>query len=197
MAAGGTPRQGYFELDENQEDWPLYGVDRVVMFSGGLDSLAGAVETASKGGGLVLVSHRPVAMQSKRRAEALFGLIKGGHQGPMIHVPVWINKDKGMSKEFTQRTRSFLYSALGSIVADSVKADGVSFFENGIVSLNLPVADEVFAPCLADDPSLGPGAVQSAIPLILGRKFVIDNPFEFMTKTEVVQVIGEEALGPG
>ncbi len=193
MAPGGTPRQGYFELDENQEDWPLYGVDRVVMFSGGLDSLAGAVETASKGGGLVLVSHRPVAMQSKRQS-ALFGLIKGNHQGPMIHVPVWINKDKAKSKEFTQRTRSFLYSALGSIVADSVKAHGVSFFENGIVSLNLPVADEVLRsrasrtthPWVLEQFSL-------LYTLILGRKFIIDNPFEFMTKTEVVQVIAKRA----
>ena len=114
----------------------------------------------------------------------------------MIHVPVWINKDKGKSKEHTQRTRSFLYSALGSIVADSVKAHGVRFFENGIVSLNLPVADEVLRsrasrtthPWALDQFSL-------LYSLILGRTFVVDNPFEFMTKTEVVQVIAARA-GP-
>src|SRR5215207_1902557 len=60
-----------------------------------------------------------------------------------IHVPVWINKDKSLGREYTQRTRSFLYSALGVVIAESVKAGGVRFFENGIVSLNLPVADEV------------------------------------------------------
>jgi hypothetical protein len=62
----GAPKQAYFELDENQEDWPFHGVERVLMFSGGLDSLAGAVETASNGGRLVLVSHRPVSTQSKK-----------------------------------------------------------------------------------------------------------------------------------
>src|SRR5947209_1359018 len=31
--------------------------------------------------------------------------------------------------------------------------------------------------------------------LILGRPFVVDNPFQFMTKTEVVQLIGSKGHG--
>lgn len=137
-------KQGYLEFAEG-DDWPFQGVDRVLMFSGGLDSLAGAVETAAKSGNLVLVSHRPVATQSKRQIQLFEALKESLRKTPsvqMIHVPVWINKEKALGREHTQRTRSFLYSTLGTIVAESVKAGGVRFFENGVVSLNLPLADE-------------------------------------------------------
>ncbi len=171
-------------------DWPFYNAERVIMFSGGLDSLAGVVETATQGTNLVLVSHRPVSIQSSRQA-ALYDRIKKAFPPvKIIHVPVWINKTETISKEFTQRTRSFLYSALGAIVATSVNASGVRFFENGVVSLNFPVAGEV----------IGARASRTTHPktlfdferlysLVLGRKFVVDNPFIYRTKKEVLETI--------
>lgn len=47
----------YFEFPD-RDDWPFHKSERVVMFSGGLDSLAGIVEGASSGDKAVLVSHR-------------------------------------------------------------------------------------------------------------------------------------------
>ena len=82
------------------------------MFSGGLDSLAGAVEMARTGGGLTLVSHRPVSTLSSRQRN-LFRELKREFPGRLIRVPVWINKQEGLGRESTQRTRSFLYAALG------------------------------------------------------------------------------------
>jgi hypothetical protein len=195
LAKRGRKRQEFFEMSEDQDDWPFSGVDRVLMFSGGLDSLAGAIETFTRGGRLVLVSHRPVSIQSKKQ-KALVDLLRKSYPGPMIHVPVWINKDENKSKEHSQRTRSFLYSALGAIVAASVRAGGVRFFENGVVSLNLPVADEV----------IGSRASRTTHPwaldlfgrfysLVLDRKLVVDNPYQFMTKAEVVKVIAENGGG--
>jgi len=60
-----SDQQQYIELGE-LEDWPFYAPERVIMFSGGLDSLAGAVETAKAGEKVVLVSHRPVSTLSSR-----------------------------------------------------------------------------------------------------------------------------------
>jgi hypothetical protein len=77
------------------------------------------------------------------RQRRLFSELKKEFPDQLIHIPVWINKSEKLGRrEPTQRTRSFLYSALGAVVAHSVRAGGVQFFENGIVSLNLPVADE-------------------------------------------------------
>ena len=44
------------------KDWPFQNPERVLLFSGGLDSLAGAVEGAKRGDKLVLVSHRSISV---------------------------------------------------------------------------------------------------------------------------------------
>jgi hypothetical protein len=184
-------KQGYFEFGANK-DWPFYKPERVIMFSGGLDSLAGTVETAAKGKNLVLVSHRPVAAQSSRQTKLFSGLQSAFPAVKMIHIPVWINKDKNIGREHTQRTRSFLYSALGTVVAASIQAPGVRFFENGVVSLNLPVADEVIGARASR--TTHPQALQwfgQLYSLVLGRTLELDNPFFFNTKQEVIEIIAQ------
>lgn len=186
--------QEYLEFCD-EEDWAFYGAPRVLMFSGGLDSLAGAVETASAGDGLLLVSHRPVSTLDSRQRR-LFSEIARGYSNPMIHVPVWINKEENLGREHTQRTRSFLYSALGVVIAESTKSQGVRFFENGVVSLNLPVADEVQrarASRTTHPRSLA--LFTSLYTLLTERSFVVDNPFIFKTKTEVVSILKERNVG--
>jgi hypothetical protein len=133
-------QQPYFEFGD-RKDWPFHSPERMLMFSGGLDSLAGAVETAMGGDRLVLVSHRPVSTLDSRQKK-LFTELQKQFPDRLIRIPVWINKEGAFGREPTQRTRSFLYSALGTLVAQSVQAGGVRFYENGIVSLNFPIAEE-------------------------------------------------------
>jgi len=180
----------YFEFGD-LETWPFYGVERVIMFSGGLDSLAGAVESASRGDKLVLVSHRSVTTLDSRQRN-LSARLKQKYAGQIVHIPVWINKDVSLGRESTQRTRSFLYAALGTVIAESVKSGGVRFFENGIVSLNLPVADEVLRARASR--TTHPAALHMFTELfrmVTGRDFVVDNPYFCSTKTEVVRKIAE------
>lgn len=182
------PTQGYLEFG-GDEDWPFDGAERVLLFSGGLDSLAGALETARSEQKLVLVSHSPVSTMIKRQRE-LFEELRKKLPLPMIHVPVWINKQGRMAVEHTQRTRSFLYSALGTVIAESVKAGGVRFFENGIVSLNLPVADEVLqARASRTTHPLTLDLFQKLYSLVTGRDFRVDNPYLFKTKTDIVSIV--------
>jgi hypothetical protein len=111
----------------------------------------------------------------------------------MIHVPVWVNKDENNGREPTQRTRSFLYASLGVIVAVSVRAAGVRFFENGVVSLNLLVADEVTRSRASR--TTHPMALNlfgAFFSMVLERQLVVDNPFLLKTKAEVVSLIGEQ-----
>src|SRR5581483_10057630 len=188
------PVQEYLEFG-NSEDWEFYGIDRVIMFSGGLDSLAGSVLSASKGEKLMLVSHSPVSTMISRQRK-LFNCLRGSFKVPMIHVPVWINKDEALGREHTQRTRSFLFSALGALIAESIKAGGVRFFENGVVSLNLPVADEVLRARASR--TTHPFTLQKFSEfyrLVVNRDFVIDNPFVFMTKAETISLLAEHGAG--
>jgi hypothetical protein len=177
--------QDYLDFG-SEEDWQFYHPDRVVMFSGGLDSLAGATETLSKGENTVLVSHRPVGSIDSRQ-KRLVATLRSRFPNQLIHIPICINKNKNLGREHTQRTRSFLYSAIGCVVASAVKARGVRFFENGIVSLNLPVADEVLQARASR--TTHPIAVEQLgkfYSLVLERDLVIDNPYIYQTKTEIV-----------
>jgi hypothetical protein len=185
------PNQQYLEFGE-LEDWLFYNPERVVMFSGGLDSLAGAVETARNGANVVLVSHRPVSTLDSRQ-RTLFAELRKEFPTSVIHIPVWINKAEKFGREPTQRTRSFLYSALGTVVAESVRAGGVRFFENGIVSLNLPVADEAIRARASR--TTHPIALQlftSLYSAVTERDFTVDNPYRFKTKTDVVAILSEQ-----
>lgn len=178
----------YFEFHD-QNDWPFHNPDRVLMFSGGLDSLAGIVETAASGGKSVLVSHRPVSTLDARQRK-LFGELQKKFPGQLVHVPVWINKDERFGREPTQRTRSFLFSALGTLVAQSIDACGVRFYENGVLSVNLPVAEEVLrARASRTTHPVALHLLSSLAAAVISRELPIDNPFLFKTKTEVVQIL--------
>jgi DpnII restriction endonuclease len=192
--------QTYLELRSDVPE--LTEADRIVMFSGGLDSLAGAVEAAASGQNLVLVSHRTVAHLNKKQCILFDKLSSAFPDVKMLHVPVWVNKMmKSRGMEPTQRTRSFLFAALGTVVAEFVKAGGVRFYENGIVSLNLPIADEIVrarASRTTNPQSLH--HLQGLMRRVIERdEFVIDDPFLFRTKSEVVGVLkrhGVEHLIP-
>lgn len=189
-----SPGEGYLDFGDN-ESWPFYGVDRVIMFSGGLDSLAGAVEAASNGSKLVLISHSPVSTIISRQRN-LFEELRKKYPVPMIHIPVWINKTEDLGREHTQRTRSFLYGSLGTVIAESVRAEGVRFFENGIVSLNLPIADEVLqARASRTTHPVALDLFGKLAALVVGRTFTVDNPYLFKTKAEVVSVIIKNSGG--
>ena len=182
-------QQSYFEFGD-LKNWPFHRPDRVIMFSGGLDSLAGAVETAAGGGKVVLVSHRSVSTLDARQ-NILFRELQQLYPGQLIRVPVWINKAERFGREPTQRTRSFLFSALGTLVAQSVQANGVRFYENGVVSLNLPLAQEALrSRASRTTHPLALHLLSSLSAAIIRADFVVDNPFLFKTKTEVVATIG-------
>jgi hypothetical protein len=180
----------YFDFDD-QNDWPFYKPDRVLMFSGGLDSLAGIVETAASGTKSVLVSHRPVSTLDARQKK-LFGELQEKFPGQLIHIPVWINKDEGFGREPTQRTRSFLFTALGTLVAQSINSAGMRFYENGVLSVNLPIAEEVLrARASRTTHPVALHLLSQLAAAVSERDLPIDNPFLFKTKTEVVQILSK------
>jgi hypothetical protein len=159
------------------------------MFSGGLDSLAGAVDTAMSGDKSVLVSHRPVSTMSARQ-RMLFDELRKEFPGQLVHVPVWVNKAERFGQEPTQRTRSFLFAALGTVVAQSINAGGVRFFENGVVSLNFPVADEVIrSRASRTTHPISLQLLQSFCAAVVDRDFAVDNPYLYKTRTDVVGIL--------
>jgi hypothetical protein len=68
----------------------------------------------------------------------------------VLHIPVWATLDESLGRDSTHRTRSFLFAALGAVTACLFGLDRIAFFENGVVSLNLPPVAQVVAGSDAD-----------------------------------------------
>ncbi|MEQ9692625.1 7-cyano-7-deazaguanine synthase [Shimia sp. SDUM112013] len=184
---GEAERSLFFKFDEASAWQPT----RVLMFSGGLDSFAGALEEiAEQNQRVALVSHfsaskiAPVQRNLHKALALKFG------EGCCRHISVQVQMvGKGL-KDGTHRARSFLFAALGAVTAQAYNLNRVSFYENGIVSLNLSPVGNV----------LGTRATRTTHPQTLTRfsdflslvfksETRIDNPFFWRTKREVVETV--------
>ncbi len=169
----------------------------VVLFSGGLDSLSGAVEDAvNQKRRVMLVNHRPTPKLNNvhRRLEEL--LAQKAQSFRPTHLHVTINKTKELNREYTQRTRSFLYAALGATVARMLDLRNVRFYENGVVSMNLPVCAQVVGSRATR--TTHPRTLvnyQKLLSIVAGEAFRVDNPFIWETKGEVIGRIAKANCG--
>src|SRR5262249_28797223 len=120
---------------------------------------------------------------------------KAGEFAPW-HLHVQICKRKELNREYTQRTRSFLYVSLGATVATMVNQRSVRFYENGVVSMNLPVCAQVVGsratrtthPRTLND-------FQELLSQVSGGSFSVENPFLWETKGEVIGKILKAGCG--
>lgn len=184
----------YFPFTESSAYRPP---ERVVLFSGGLDSLAGAIQEVVVGNDpICLLTHEPSG-KFRPRQQLLRDQLDMRASGPApLHVTVQVNKEKELGKEYTQRSRSFLYASLAATVAKMSGLNSVRFYENGVVSINLPVAEDV----------VGGRATRSTHPYVLNgfsrlfsmiaastgdSEFIVENGFVDKTKADVVRMIVE------
>ncbi len=174
-----------------------FKADDIVLFSGGLDSLGGAIEELSKSGTrIALVSHRssPKIFEHQKR---LVGELKHRFPGRVMYIPVLATRQAPLKvREHTQRTRSFLYAALACVVAGLFGNNRIRFFENGVVSINLPISEQV----------VGARATRTTHPLVLDhfekvfsrvldKPATIENSSIWKTKPDVVRSIVDSGCG--
>lgn len=169
----------------------------VSLFSGGLDSLIGAIdwlETHSQLP-LLLVGHHdgqiagPFADQRN-----LLPLLKSTYPGRVGNVLVRVGH-YGKGKETTFRSRSFLFIALGIYTAFAYGPDvPLLIHENGTIALNVPLTPSRRGSCstrTAHPHYLG--MLQSVL-CKLGIPNPLVNPFILKTKGEVVSECANPAL---
>lgn len=177
-----------------------FAADEVILFSGGLDSFAGALEALSTGTGKVLlVSHRS-AQKVHARQDSLAAWLSKRFAGRIRHVRVAATRVGNESHETTQRSRSLLFAAIGHAVALSFGTKRLSFYENGIVSHNLPISPQVVGTMATR--TTHPHSIallNQLLALIAPESTRISNGYQWLTKTEVVERIarhnGVEMIG--
>lgn len=182
-------QQAFLEFDPAA---PQFMADRVILFSGGLDSFAGALEylsTTDKR--VVLVTHRSAQKAITRQVE-LGKYLSREFPGRVLHVQIRATRIGSVGRETTQRSRSLLFAALGQVVSRTLGADAVHFYENGIISHNLPISPQV----------IGTMATRTTHPLSLTKLNTlmgligpdpcrINNEFQWLTKSDIVAKIAK------
>ncbi len=187
------------------EPWQKVGellkVDRVIAFSGGLDSFSGAAES-------LLGEGRPVALvtvgSSTKLAPVQATLVRALNLAAADQkiaarahpFPLWFQRQQAIDdEERTQRTRSFLVAAAGAAAASTLGVDELHFYENGIISLNLPLSAQTVGARATR--TTHPATLQgyaSLLSKILEFPFGVINPSLWRTKADVIRKIAQLGL---
>ncbi len=157
----------------------------VALFSGGLDSLAGAIDQLEAGKKLLLVSHHDYGQLAGVQQDLAGAL--AGHYGPERVQHLNLRVQFPEAPELTLRSRSLLFLALGLTAASTFGPElPLLIPENGWVSLNPPLTLN----------RLGPYTTRTTHPHFLeqltrlwqaaGIKHPLINPYRQHTKGEVL-----------
>jgi len=184
------PTQGIFQFKELVGQ--LSSVDAVVLFSGGIDSLAAVLQAVKAGAHPLLVSHRPGPVIDHRQKNLVEEIRQRFTSWVFPHVSMWVNRQSGKRTiEFTQRSRSFLFTSLGVVSASVLGIKQVLLCDNGIVSINLPQSGENVGTFLSR--STHPRyltLVQRLMRMITDEgELTIENSLFDKTKKETMQII--------
>jgi 7-cyano-7-deazaguanine synthase in queuosine biosynthesis len=192
-------------LEERQIPLPagnreLHGrPDAVVLFSGGADSLCAAIESYTSGQRPLLVSHRPSPAIDARQRALRDELRTHLCTWAFPHIGVAIHRlGKNDPSGYTQRTRAFLYAAIGASIASELGVKDVILADNGIVSLNLPITEQaVGALASRGTHPMYLALVNDLLDHVFPSKIMVSNPLWSRTRAEVLQVLrttGTECL---
>lgn len=173
------------------------GITQVNLFSGGMDSLIGAIDymTSHPTGKLFLASHydsyMPGPLSDQQRLIKLLSSKYMRKFCPLsAHKPA-VNIEPRLSVELSCRSRSLMFLSIALVIASYAGCE-IGVPENGSVSLNFPLSKSRRASC----------STRTTHPLFLrmfkdiiaklGLQVGVSNPYEKMTKGEMVKACADK-----
>jgi hypothetical protein len=164
--------------------------DQLALFSGGLDSLIGAIDSLEGSHTPLLISHAGDGATSDAQNTLFKGLKKNYTKNNFERLRIWMdfkNFDiKDVEAEKTTRGRSFLFLAAGIFAGTGLRKNFVlNVPENGLIALNVPL----------DPLRLGAFSTRTTHPFyiarwnelldLIGIPGSIENPYWDKTKGEM------------
>lgn len=173
--------------------------DMVSLFSGGLDSLIGAIDLIEQGSTPLLISHAAEGATSDSQ-KACFDALRRQYEGrAFARLRFWLNLANlcvpNVAPEHTTRARSFLFFSLGALAGTGLHEKfTLRVPENGLIAVNVPL----------DVLRLGSLSTRTTHPFyiarwnelletlgIVGR---IENPYWSRTKGEMIASCANQDL---
>lgn len=166
---------------------------QVNLFSGGLDSLIGALDhlKSKPNEKLILVSHYDKHMGGpKKDQNEVLKLLHPIYGNQYTHLPsinVSLENSALKKTETTLRSRSLLFNGMALLIAEAKGLSKIIVPENGSVSLNYPLSSSRRSACSTRTTHPTVLTLISEIWLKFGLNLSITNPYEFKTKGEMVR----------
>lgn len=123
-----------------------HGFDRIALFSGGLDSLIGAIDRLEEGAFPLFVSHGGEGAVSKPQDSVFKSLVAayrtGNREPARLRLGMQFGRKHtpGVAREESTRGRSFLFIALAAMAGSGLGHHfSLEVPENGLIALNVPL----------------------------------------------------------
>lgn len=164
---------------------------KILLFSGGIDSLAGAVESLeSENNHLCLVSHQSGQKTTMSIQKKLYGSLQVLYPGRLSHYKFECGLSNESSADESQRTRSFLYSAAAFVTAKTYGQQKIHLYENGITSINFAqTQDQMNARSSRTTHPKTLALLENLLSAVADEPFFIENNFFYKTKSDVVNIL--------
>lgn len=175
---------------------PPAGFDTVSLFSGGLDSLAGAIDQLEAGRNVVLVGHYDSNLLLPRQ-RSLFERLRDTYGADRVLYRPFYLRPLGAraaqaqalptDREPSTRSRSFLFIAAAAVSASAAGLAVVHVPENGYIGLNIPLEPSRIGACSTRTTHphflrlLADAFAEAEIDL------AVENPYRLKTKGEVLE----------
>jgi hypothetical protein len=173
--------------------------DGLSLFSGGLDSLVGAIDLLEDRCTRLFISHAAEGATSDAQQSCFEGLRRHYQGCSLSRLRVWMNFPKnlvsGVASEMTMRGRSFLFFAIGAFAGSGLtRPFSLHAPENGLIAVNVPL----------DPLRVGALSTRTTHPFymarwndllgILGIHGKVENPYWNKTKGEMLEACANEEL---
>ena len=164
----------------------------VMLFSGGLDSLAGTIDRLNSfpDRQLCLINHMS-NNRTKRTQRSLTDKLKEKYPDRVFPYTFECRFKKLKSRDETQRTRMFLFSAIAFAICNYYSKDELFIYENGVTSLNLSKQIDV----------INARSSRTTHPKVIGLlqvfyscfsdSFTIRTPYYDKTKEEIIKIFDQ------
>ena len=162
---------------------------QVNLFSGGLDSLIGAIDflEAKPDEKLLLASHYDPELSARTEQMNLLEKLEMKYKGQFVHIDsIDVTLlESTEEKESTFRSRSILFIGIALLLAQT-KSTPLIVPENGSVSLNYPLSSSRRSACSTRTTHPTFISILRKLWDKLGITTNISNPYELLTKGEMV-----------
>lgn len=190
------------EYEESLFSTPVAEPNVSLLFSGGLDSLAGlcSLMDVDRNRSFVLVSGCTSQRMGQIQRDLMRELVRywqdQSRELRSLVIPFGIRKPLGGYREETsQRSRGFVFLLIGAAAAMMANSESLYICENGIGAANLPFNEGQ----LGIDNTRGVHPLSLAkmsnfLEMVLEKSLPVVNPFEFTTKAEMSRVLKKLGL---